>query len=369
MEHDHKTRIRTWQTALLSAFVATGLVLVCAPQLAVGASGTSAASEVQVAPEPAPVDVPLVRTSAPAAQHVVKAPPPLKRKPVLTTPALVAGVTAPSGGTALAGGTEGVVARTQSVSPGPTTSFRVASINALGDSHTRPGGNKHGWASSATRTRNLLSILGSRAVDVVGLQEFEKPQKATFNQIAPAWDVFTGTERGHDSIAYRTDVWQYVTGGTGTIPYFHGNPAPMPWVTLRHIATGREVSFISIHNPTSNPKRGNNAGNRAEATRREIATVRSLAASGNPVMLLGDFNERDIAFCRVTAGGDIGAANGGSRGGSCAPPSNMGIDWIFGTTDIGFSEYLRNQDALVRRTTDHPVIVARASITEPLPTS
>jgi hypothetical protein len=369
MENDHKTRIRPWQTALLSAFVATGLVLVVAPQLAVGASGNSAAPEVSPTPEPAPLDVPLVRSSAHEAQKVVSAPPPLKREPVVVAPALVAGVTTPSGGSTPAGDDANVSARTQSVSPGPTTSFRVASINALGDSHTRPGGNKHGWAPSATRTRNLLSILSAQAVDVVGLQEFEKPQKATFNQIAPAWDVFTGTERGHDSIAYRTDVWQYVTGGTGTIPYFHGNPAPMPWVTLRHIATGREVSFISIHNPTSNKKRGNNAGNRAEATRREIALVHTLAAGGNPVMLLGDFNERDIAFCRVTAGGDIGAANGGSRGGSCSTPSNMGIDWIFGTTDIGFSEYLRRQDTLVRRTTDHPVIVARASITEPLPTS
>src|SRR6185295_16662991 len=78
--------------------------------------------------------------------------------------------------------------------PAPTTTFRVASINALGDSHTGPGGNKPRYASGPERTHNLVNILGSQAIDVVGLQEFEVPQKATFNNIAPAWDVFTGTD-------------------------------------------------------------------------------------------------------------------------------------------------------------------------------
>jgi endonuclease/exonuclease/phosphatase family metal-dependent hydrolase len=243
----------------------------------------------------------------------------------------------------------------------------VATINTLGDSHTQGGGNKARFASGVDRTRNLIGILAAQGVDVAGLQEFEVPQRATFTRMTSLWDVFTGTERGHDSIAYRSDVWEYVTGGTGTIPYFHGNPVPMPWVTLRHRETGREVSFISVHNPTSNAERGNNAAERAEATRREIAMVRTLAQHGDPVVLLGDFNERSEAFCAVTGGGDIGAANGGSVGGSCAPPPDAGIDWIFGTTDIEFSDYLRRQDAVVARTTDHPVIVASATITEPLP--
>ena len=79
------------------------------------------------------------------------------------------------------------------------------------------------------------------------------------------------------------------------------------------------------------------------------------------------FNERGEAFCMVTGSGDIVAANGGSTGGSCAPPPGAGIDWIFGTSDVTFSDYVRYQDGFVQRTTDHPVIEARATITEPLP--
>ena len=259
------------------------------------------------------------------------------------------------------------LARLRKQAPSPTTSFRVASINTLGDSHTRPGGNKPGYASGATRTRMLVDVMRDQNIDVAGLQEFEDPQKAAFNRFAVEWGRFTGTERGRDSIVYRTAIWEYVEGGTGTIPYFRGNQVPMPWVTLRHRATQRVVSFISIHNPTSNSRRGNNQRYRTEATRREIAMVRQLASGGNPVLLLGDFNERAEAFCMVTGGGDIIAANGGSSGGSCSPPPNMGIDWIFGTIDVAFSEYLRLQNARTNNMTDHPVIISRATIDEPLP--
>ncbi len=249
----------------------------------------------------------------------------------------------------------------------PTTTFRTATINVLGDSHTRRGGDKPGFRSGAARMGGVVGILRSQNLDVVGFQEFERPQKAAFNRLAGGWDLFTGTERGRDSIGYRTGIWEYVQGGTRTIPYFHGNPAPLPWVTLRHRETGRVVSFISMHNPTSSARRGNNARHRMEATRREIALVRTLSSGGNPVLLLGDFNERGQAFCMVTRGGDLIAANGGSHSGNCAPPRRAGIDWIFGTRDIVFSEYLRHQDAQVRRITDHPVVVARATITERLP--
>lgn len=255
------------------------------------------------------------------------------------------------------------------IPPTPTTTFRVATVNVLGDSHTARGGNKPGFSSGVARMSQLAPILQSQNLDLIGLQEFEGPQKVAFLRSTVGWSVFTGSARGHDSIAYRDAVWEYVGGGTGTIPYFHGNPAPMPWVTLRHRVTGQEVSAISIHNPTSNPRRGNNAGNRAEATRREVAMVRALSSSGNPVLLLGDFNERGEAFCMVTGGGDIIAANGGSQGGSCAPPPAAGIDWIFGTSNITFTEYLRQQDPRLRRTTDHPIVVARATIGGTVPAS
>ena len=86
--------------------------------------------------------------------------------------------------------------------------------------------------------------------------------------------------------------------------------------------------------------------------RQEIALVDSLKAqTGYPVFLTGDFNEREEAFHRVTGGGAAVAANGGVSG-------NVGIDWIFGTPDVTFSDYVRD-NSTIARISDHPLIDAR----------
>ena len=55
-----------------------------------------------------------------------------------------------------------------------------------------------------------------------------------------------------------------------------------------------------------------------------------LEETGVPVILLGDFNERDEAFCSITGNSDLKAVNGGGwPNGRCDPPSWMRIDWIF----------------------------------------
>jgi hypothetical protein len=88
------------------------------------------------------------------------------------------------------------------------------------------------------------------------------------------------------------------------------------------------------------------------------------------VVLTGDFNEREEVFCKVTGSGAMRAANGGSVGGSCAPPPDMNVDWIFGSSVIEFSNFLATKGGLVQRATDHPFVVADATIPplEPLPT-
>jgi hypothetical protein len=83
---------------------------------------------------------------------------------------------------------------------------------------------------------------------------------------------------------------------------------------------------------------------------------------------MGDFNEREEAFCAVTRRAPAVAANGGSAGPPCRPPANIGIDWIFGTQDIAFSDYRRLRGGLIGRATDHPVILADAEVRdEPAP--
>lgn len=265
--------------------------------------------------------------------------------------------------------------KTQRVVQRPATTFRVSTFNVLGASHTNPGGNKRGWAGASTRMSWAVSVLRSSGADVVGFQEFEESQYRTFaGQTAGTWDVYPGLSGDpravRNSIAWRTDTWQLVDAATTPIPYFRGQRVPMPYVRLRNIASGQDVYFINVHNPATTGRWGDNERWRDAATSLEIGLISQLHTAGFPVVLTGDFNEREEVFCKVTGSGAMRAANGGSVGGSCAPPPDMNVDWIFGSSVIEFSNFLATKGGLVQRATDHPFVVADATIPplEPLPT-
>lgn len=257
--------------------------------------------------------------------------------------------------------------RTERVAQQAPTTFRVSTFNVLGASHTAVGGNKRGWAAAPTRMSYVVSILRNYDVDVVGLQEFEDSQYRSFAaRTAGEWDAYPGLSEDpravRNSIAWRTDTWKLVSASTIQIPYFHGSQVPIPSVRLRNIASGQEVYFVNTHNPATTRRWGNNEHWRDVATAIEVAHINELHEQGFPVVMTGDFNERDEVFCTMTASGALTAANGGSVGPACAPPSDMDVDWIFGSTGIVFSNFLSTKDGLVPRATDHPFVVSDALI-------
>lgn len=243
-------------------------------------------------------------------------------------------------------------------------SFRVSSFNILGAAHTRAGGTRPGFAPGRTRMRWAMDLLRSAGVSVAGLQEFEPPQHAAFQHVAPAWDVFPGMKLSKRSLAnsvvWNTGTWRLVEGHTIDIPYFGGQPKPMPYVLLRHLPTGRNVWFANFHNPAS--VRGPAGHWRRLAVARETALVNRLSARGAPVVMTGDMNARAEFFCPLTSRSRMHAANGGSRGGRCSPPANMGIDWILGSPQVAFAGHRAVRGGMVSRTTDHPFVWASATI-------
>ena len=241
--------------------------------------------------------------------------------------------------------------------------FRLSSFNVLGAGHTGPRGNKPDWADYGPRLTTQLRLLNSNDVDVVGFQEFEPPQYQSFmRRTGGAWGVYPAMSKGRpavrNSIAWRRDVWDLADYTTLPVPYFRGNIVPMPVILLTHRQTGRQVYLINVHNPASSSRRGNNEPWRDEAARRQLAKVRQLRDSAPtvPVILMGDFNERLEVYCKATAGGDMQAANPGDDTGRCSPPALMGIDWIFGTSDLVFTDYRR----VATRSSDHPMLVVSA---------
>ncbi len=241
-------------------------------------------------------------------------------------------------------------------------SFVLASFNVLGHSHTQPSGHHPGWATGAVRMRGAIALLDRYDVEVVGLQEFQRPQRAALVAIGgDRYAVYSPPGDTDNSIAWRRDRWTFVSADTVPVPYFHGNIRDMPIVRLRNLATGGDAIFVNVHNPAD--VHGNAARFRAEAVRRELAIMRTLAAQyGVPAFLTGDFNDRANAFCSLTSGGTLSASAGGSHAGRCVPPRQAGIDWIFGTRHTTWAGHSVVRTPKNIAVSDHPLVVARASI-------
>jgi hypothetical protein len=244
------------------------------------------------------------------------------------------------------------------------TSFNVVSFNALGFSHTAHGGDRRGWAPGTARMRAAVGILQAQNASVIGFQEFQGPQYATFHAMAPDFQIYPGWSMGsqplQNSIAWRTSDWELVKAQTIPIPYFY-NHVPMPQVLLRNVHTGREIWFGNFHNPAD--KFHPAQGARIAATAFEAAATRGFIAAGYPVILTGDMNERESYFCRISTLAPLHGADGAYRDSAgCHNVSPTPVDWITGTTTVRFSSYLRDTSTTSRRISDHFLIKATATL-------
>ena len=243
--------------------------------------------------------------------------------------------------------------------------FVVGSLNVLGASHTTAGGNKPRYAPGHARMQRITGLLQNHEVDVVGLQEFEPVQLQALRRASDdGYGVYPGLALGRgpmrNSVAWRRDAWELLEGRTTPIPYFGGKRVQMPYVLLQHRETEQLIFVVNIHNPASNRRRGNNQRWRDLGTTLETRLANRLHGRTDvPVILVGDFNERQEAFCRVTGAG-LRAANGGQPPPDCAPPADAGIDWIFATPDVTFVDYIRLESVRSQGLSDHPLILARA---------
>ncbi|WP_395693865.1 alkaline phosphatase family protein [Nocardioides sp.] len=282
-------------------------------------------------------------------------------------PALAAGAVGVAGVLASTGAAVATVPAAPGTAPSydrPTT-VRVSSFNTLGAGHTGKGGRSK-FADGVTRTGYMVRILDQLKPSVVGLQEFQKPQFQRFKQLTKStWGIFPGDQLSsaamQNSIIWRRSSWTLVESHTMKIPYFHGNELPMPYVLLRNVQTGRQLWVYNSHQPAD--ARGNAQKWRNIAAAREVALVNRLRAQYPliPVIVTGDKNDRDAYFCRVARDARMSAAAGGGLvGDRCQMPTQARVDWVMGSPGLQFVGYQMVQTPLVKRTTDHPVIIGDA---------
>ena len=253
--------------------------------------------------------------------------------------------------------------RTDSLVPG---TFRVASFNVLGASHTPPGGRR---ASGETRIVWANQLLERHHVDVAGFQELQSPQLTKLMSVtAGSWSFYPGLSLkridSENSIGWRNDKFTLVDATTVNIPYFDGNPRAMPVVLLRDKASGMLTYFANFHNPADTSKHHHQGKWRREATAIEIALQNQLADRGIPRVMTGDMNARAWYFCTATAGAPLEAARpeSHSRNGQCHPNKPRAVDWILGSKRATYSNYVEDRSPLVDKASDHPMIVSTVTV-------
>lgn len=244
--------------------------------------------------------------------------------------------------------------------------FMVAAFNVLGASHTAAS-KKSKYPSYSVRTPKQVAFLAKYKLDVIGLQEFQKKNRTAF--LAAAKDTYSAfpspTEDpkadSENSIIWRNSTMEFVSGTTLDVPYFEGRIRKMPVVELRQRSTGLTAYFINVHNPASVKPYGNQSKWRAKAIAIERAKVIELRKTGKAVFLTGDLNDREKAYCPLSAGGLMYSANTVPSTGACKMPKRASIDWVL-VSGGTFSSYLQDWSGKDQKLTDHPIITSRAHL-------
>lgn len=240
----------------------------------------------------------------------------------------------------------------------PRIRFKTASFNILGSHHTvGPGG----FADGKKRARLAVQFLQNEGTSVLGMSEAEREQMRIVTgrggfRAFPSWRKSTDIQTAQ-SVVWKPQVWKRVSSGRFVIPFNYGNSREQPMVLLRHKASGKKVWVVSVHLQSGSSKAA--VREREIGMQRTIRQVNRLTATGNPVLLSGDMNDRKRIFCQVRAKTALLSASGGSwRRGACRPPGGARIDWIFGGQRLSFSGFRYADSRRVNAITDHTVPVA-----------
>jgi endonuclease/exonuclease/phosphatase family metal-dependent hydrolase len=243
------------------------------------------------------------------------------------------------------------------VAPEPVT---LASFNILGASHTDGtpgsglgGGENHSMPAWYVRLPNAMSLLESAGVTIAGLQEVHPPQSnALATTYADRWGMYP-RDRLQNKVIWDRTAWTMTDSRLVDIPYHDGHQTPMPIVQLTSTTTGQVIWVWSIRNPVGARK------HRVEALRRQHATLTSIAATGVPVVIVGDFNDSHDgprrSHCTLTP--TLANAFGGQAD-PCRPPKDSAsIDHIYGA-NLSWAGARVDRTPQHDKISDHPLVVA-----------
>lgn len=251
-------------------------------------------------------------------------------------------------------------ARAQARTGGPF-SFVLGSFNVLGSQHSTRGGDKPNYPAASWRSAQTVGLMAKHGVDVVGTQELQDDQlrAITSRTGMAAYPGFGwGVKETDNSILYDPRKFEFVSGSHFTITFVN-RPRPQPILRLRDKASGSEFYVVNTH---PSPGGGAALAQRRRAQATTVGIIRNLEASGLPVFITGDMNDRAEFFCHVAVPAGLVAANGGSTAGGCHPPRGpIAVDWVAGTEGV-WTNYWRDTTPVSRKISDHFFISGRVSV-------
>lgn len=242
--------------------------------------------------------------------------------------------------------------------------FKMVDFNALAASMNSPGRPNHNWPTAVPRTDGLWQLLQTHQADVATFQEFQAPQRARLLQLMGGqYGIYPATEDRlmPRAIIWRTDRFELVSGETLSNPWFFGGPRHTPRVLLRDKVSGVEFYVATYHNPPDTM--GNQSRWRHGDMYSQINSTNQLITSQKkPIIVTGDMNDKQLAFCAWTGNSSMHAAAGGSNDGTCRPPPPRAVDWVFGSPEVTFSNYQLDPTSRARRISDHEMVVVDVRI-------
>ena len=137
----------------------------------------------------------------------------------------------------------------------------------------------------------------------------------------------------------------------------------MPYVLLQNKMTGRQAWFFNSHNPADAHGDAQRWRNKAVAIEAALFNQLQTDYPTTPVISTGDENDRDRYFCPMVQQTSMRASNGGGLlDTTCVmPDAPTHVDWVMGSEPlVQFTSHAALHGKLVRKTTDHFVIVADA---------
>ncbi|MCW2814710.1 MAG: hypothetical protein JWN84_2165, partial [Nocardioides sp.] len=236
---------------------------------------------------------------------------------------------------------------------------RVGTFNVLGSQHTAPGGTRRNYPPASVRSPSQANLITRHGLEIVGMQELQTDQLDTISARTglTAWPGYAwGSKETDNSILYDAGRFELVSGDMFTIP-FMGRPRPQPIIRLRARDSGREFYVVNTH-----PSAGHYGKYAAERHHGQDVlndVLAGLKATGLPILLTGDMNDREVFYDRVVCRSGLVSASGGS-GCSSRPPQMWAVDWVVGTSSISFSDYVADNDPA--KMSDHYVVYATAHV-------